>query len=117
MVRADAPAATQRGHGLLIEFDHVSTDYLPAMGVRLLDGGWFDDDDLCPNCDVAIINDALAKKLWPGQSAVGKEICLNCYGANFRERRRVVGVVRSVRHAGLDDSNDPQVYETARAYE
>jgi predicted permease len=117
VVRADDPAATERGHGLPIEFDHVSADYLPAMGVGLLDGRWFRDDDLASNRTVAIINDALARKLWPDQSAIGREICLNCYGANFRERRRVVGVVRSVRHAGLDDLNEFQVYETAHAYE
>jgi hypothetical protein len=117
VVGADDPVATQRGDGLLIEFDHVSADYLPAIGVRLLDGRWFHDDDLSSNLEVVIINDARAKKLWPGQSAIGKEICLNCYGANFRERRRVGGVVRSVRPTAWTTPTTLQVYKTAHAYE
>lgn len=117
VVRSDDPLATMRGHGFLIEFDHVSADYLPAMGVHLLDGRWFRDDDLASGRDVAIINDALAKKLWPSENAIGKEICLNCYGPSFRERKRIVGVVRTTRHSGLDDPGELQVYETAKAYE
>jgi putative ABC transport system permease protein len=112
----DDPAPAARDQAMVAEFDHVSADYLPAMGVRLLDGRWFHDDDLAEGRDVAIINDALANKLWPGQSAVGKEICMNCYAERFRERRTVVGVVATTRHAGLDDPAGPQVYETAEAF-
>jgi len=116
VVRGDDPQATVRGRGSLMEFNHVSADYLAAMGVGLLDGRFFRDDDMAAGRDVAIVNDALANQFWPGQSAIGKEICLNCWGP-FREHKRVVGVVASVRHAGLEDAGGLQVYETGHAFE
>ncbi len=116
VVRGDDPAATLPDHGQMAEFDHVSPGYLETMGVRLLDGRSFREDDLIPGRDVAIVNEILAKQLWPGQSALGKQICMNCYNEKLRERKRVIGVVRTTRHAELDEPIGPQVYETDKAY-
>lgn len=101
---------------LYAELDRVSADYLRAMGVRLLEGRWFRDDDLAAGRDVAIINDFAANKLWPGQNAVGKQICVNCFVDSLRERKRVIGVVSSIRHSGLDEPDGSQVYEASGAY-
>src|SRR5207249_3382993 len=60
--RADAP--------LTAEVDVVSAEYLQTMGVRLLAGRWFRDDDLSESRDAAIVNDFAAGRLWPGASAV-----------------------------------------------
>jgi len=116
VVRGDDPAATLPDRGQMAEFDHVSPGYLQTMGVRLLDGRSFREDDLVPGRDVAIVNDVLANQLWPGQSALGKQICMNCYNEKLRERKRVIGVVRTTRHAELDEPIGPQVYETDKAY-
>ena len=114
--RADDPDVTLPEHGQIAEFDHVSPGYLEAMGIRLLDGRWFREDDLTPGRDVAIVNDFLAKRLWPGESALGKQICLNCSNEKFRERKRVIGVVETIRHSGLDEPIGMEVYETDKAY-
>lgn len=114
--RGDDPDATLPDHGQMAEFDHVSAGYLETMNIRLLDGRWFREDDLTPGRDVAIINDVLANRLWPGQSALGKQICMNCYYEKVRERKRVIGVVQTIRHSGLDEPIAPQVYETNKAY-
>ncbi len=114
--RADDPDATLPNGGQMAEFDHVSPGYLETMGIRLLAGRWLRDDDLTPGRDVAIVNDVLAKRLWPGQSALGKQICMNCYNGKFRERKRVVGVVQSIRHSGLDEPVSLEVYEADKAY-
>lgn len=114
--RGDDPGATLPDHGHMAEFDHVSPGYLDTMSIRLLDGRWFRGDDLTPGRDVAIVNDLLASRLWPGQSALGKQICMNCYNEKVRERKRVIGVVQTIRHSGLDEPSAPQVYETDHAY-
>ncbi len=116
VVRGDDPSATLPDRGQMAEFDHVGPGYLETMGVRLLDGRSFHEDDLAPGRDVALVNDVLANRLWPGQSALGKQICMNCYNEKVRERKRVIGVVQTTRHAGLDEPIGPQVYETDRAY-
>ncbi len=114
--RGDDPDATLPDHGHMAEFDHVSAGYLETMNIRLLDGRWFREDDLTPGRDVAIVNDVVASRLWPGQSALGKQICMNCYNEKIRERKRVVGVVQTIRHAGLDEPIGLEVYETDKAF-
>jgi predicted permease len=114
--RADDPDAALADHGQMAEFDHVSPGYLETMGIRLRDGRWFREDDLAPGRDAAIVNDVLAKKLWPGESPLGKQICMNCYNEKLRERKRVIGVVETIRHAGLDEPVGLEVYETDKAY-
>lgn len=117
VVRSEAPDAASPGRGPMAEFDHVSAGYLQTMGVPLIEGRWFRDDDLQSARDFAVVNDILAQKLWPNQSALGREICMNCYNDRARERKRVIGVVKSTRHAGLDEPPSLEVYETANAYE
>jgi len=114
--RAGDPDATLPDHGQMAEFDHVSSGYLETMNIRLLDGRWFREDDRTPGRDVAIVNDVLANRLWPGQSALGKQICMNCYNETVRERKRVIGVVQTIRHSGLDEPIGLDVYETDKAY-
>jgi len=114
--RGDDPDATLPDHGQMAEFDHVSADYLQTMNIRLLDGRWFREDDSTPGRDVAVVNDVLANRLWPRQSALGKQICMNCYNETIRERKRVIGVVQTIRHSGLDEPIGLDVYETDKAY-
>ena len=63
----------------------------------------FDERDLAPGAaPVFIVNELMARQLWPGESAVGKRM------VNGRQPRKdgrwdtVVGVVRNVRREGLD---------------
>ena len=112
--RADDPRGV--AHALVAEVNRASADYLQAMNVRLLDGRFFRDDDLAEARDVAIVNDVAAKTLWPGESAIGKQICFNCFSDQLRERRRVIGVVRSIRHSSLEEPQGLQAYQSASAY-
>jgi putative ABC transport system permease protein len=81
--------------------------YFEAMGVRLLDGRLFSDTDVPASQRVLIVNEAAAKRFWPGQSAVGKR-------ARFSSERdwyQVIGVVGSVKHWGLDVEPRPEAYQ------
>ena len=44
----------------IVEVDNVSTDYLETMGMRLIDGRWFREDDMKPSNNSAIVNDVVA---------------------------------------------------------
>ena len=69
-------ALTRRANPLLIA-DHRSTlpGYFTAVGATLLEGRDFSDDDDAQHQHV-IIDDVLARQLWPGQSAIGQKINL-----------------------------------------
>ncbi len=99
------------------ETDLVSADYLAVMGVHLFAGRWFRDADMTPASDVAIINEVAAAKMWPGEDAIGKRICVNCLPENPRQWKQVIGVVSSIHHASFEEPAGPEVYLSGGALE
>ncbi|HTA69393.1 MAG TPA: ABC transporter permease [Bryobacteraceae bacterium] len=108
-IRTDLSAPEQQA-----EVDRVSADYLQTMGVQLLQGRWLREEDMAADRDTAIVNDVAASKLWPGQDALGKRFCL-CWDVNAPVWKRVVGVVQTMRHSGLDEPIGAAVYFASSA--
>ena len=98
------------GNQQIAEVDRVSADYLQALGVPLLEGRWFRADDMETSRDTALMNDVAARLLWPGESAIGKRFCIFCSNPQFRQWKRVAGIVKSIRHSGLDETGRAEVY-------
>lgn len=99
----------------IAEIDVVGGEYLQTLGVRLAAGRWFREEDMKAASEAAMINDTAAQHLWPGESAIGKQICVNCTPENPSNWKRVIGVVSSVRHADLDAPPGFNVYLSAGA--
>lgn len=116
LIAAD-PVAASRGEGRAAETDFVSSEYLQTMGVRLIAGRWFRDEDVTAHRTVAIVDEIAARSLWPSGDAVGRRICVYCGPNRAPTWYDVVGVVSSIRHASLDEDPRPSVYLTARAFE
>lgn len=110
-------AGVQETHQMSAEVDVVSAGYLQTMGVRLTEGQWFGEEDMMESSDAAIVDELTARRLWPGTSAVGKRICVFCSPEKPNNWKRVVGVVSSMRHAGLDERPGASVYLAASALE
>jgi len=102
---------------LTAEVNRVSSDYLQTMGVRLLDGRFFREDDMDPARENVIVSEIVAKRLWPGESGVGKRVCLNCSNPQFKNWKQVVGVVSNTRHASLAEPIAAQIYNASAALE
>ena len=67
------PGLHQPGaHGEAVEVTTVSADYFKAIGVAIVDGRAFTDDDRPDTPRVAVVNETLARRFWPGESAIGK---------------------------------------------
>jgi predicted permease len=62
------------GHGDTVEVTTVSPDYFKTIGVSILDGRGFTNDDRPDTQRVAVVNETLARRFWPNESAVGKTI-------------------------------------------
>jgi predicted permease len=77
--------------------------YFRAMRIPLRDGRDFTEHDTSKSAPVAIINETLAKMLYPDRRAVGQTITIS-------GNRTVVGVVASVRQGSLDEEPVPQMY-------
>jgi predicted permease len=84
----------QPGEDLIISrTGFVSPDYFQTMGVALLKGRWFTEHDRKGEQEVAIVDDKLAERFWPGEDPLGKRIRRGKSGP----WRVVVGVVRDQR--------------------
>jgi predicted permease len=81
----------------------VSPDYFKAMGIVLRQGRVPVASD-GPGTPVAVINDVLAERFFPGENPVGQRIELD--GA----AREIVGVVGGVKHYTLAEAVQPQIY-------
>lgn len=102
--RSEAKAARKPGVSLPVWADAnvVSTGHFRTLGIPLLEGRDFRDDDR----DAVIVNEALAKALWPGQEPLGKQVALGAEMKVFE----VVGVAANVRVSDLQAAPEPYVY-------
>ena len=82
----------------------VSPVYLKAMGMRLLEGRDLTWSDLSDNRNVVIINQTVARKLWPGQDPVGRTALAG--GAEAQ----VIGVIADVHESSAEDNAGAQMY-------
>ncbi|HEV2352328.1 MAG TPA: ABC transporter permease [Terriglobia bacterium] len=100
--------ATESGvasdNSLLLSRLVVSPAYFSTLGIRLLKGRTFTDadDDQAPK--VAVINEALARHMWPGEDPLGKLLPL------MDNNTTVIGVVGDTRHEGLSTDVKSEIY-------
>jgi predicted permease len=91
-------------------FVRITSDgYLKAMGISLLAGRDFSEHDSASSRPVIIINDTLARTVWPGQNPIGQMLV----GAGYVDRE-VIGVVADVRHRALEHASGCEMYLSIR---
>jgi putative ABC transport system permease protein len=88
--------------------DEISEGLFQAVGAPLLRGRFFSDADGPDSPPVAIINEAMARQLWPGRDPVGQRFK---WGPATRPWYTVVGVVGDMRRQGLEKEPIPQMFE------
>jgi putative ABC transport system permease protein len=92
-------------------YREVTPGYLEMLGVTLKEGRLLEASDHEGGSRVVVVNEFLAKRHWPGRSAVGKRIR---FGDNEDETKNpwwtVAGVVRDIRERGLLYEMKPAVY-------
>ena len=89
--------------------DEVSADFFRTLGTPLLRGRFFSIEDRLDAPHVAIINDAMARRTWPGHDPVGRRFALGPRDSDARWYT-VVGVVGDMRRQGLERDALPQVF-------
>jgi putative ABC transport system permease protein len=92
----------------------VSADYLRTMRIPVVQGRTFTPAEERDTVNmVALVSQALATRLWPGESAIGKRIRL---GGPQRPFRTIIGVTGNVRHKGLDATQLMSFYVPERQW-
>jgi predicted permease len=89
----------------------VAPGYFRALGIPVLAGRDFTPADGVGNQPVAIINDMVARNLWPDQDPLGRRLTLDRGNTGERRWLTVVGRVGNVRFAGPRGDLEMEVYE------
>jgi predicted permease len=91
-------------------FVHVVTGgYLKAAGISLKDGRDFNERDTPSSEPVILVNETLGRRLWPGRNPIGQLMA-----GEPNKPRRVIGVVKDVRHLTLEQDSGPEMYFSVR---
>ncbi len=109
----DVPLRSKRMHGLKIDgrdqvspsegtavWRAVTPGYFQTLGIRVLRGRVFTEQDRTPGRDVTVISDRLARWLFRGADPLG----------HFLDGAQIVGVVADVRNSGGTAEDDPEYY-------
>jgi predicted permease len=85
----------------------VTPEYFATMGTRLISGRGFAADDRRGAPPVAVVNETMARTLWPGQSALGQRLCIELEAKPCFD---IVGVAHDARWSSLRDELPMQMY-------
>lgn len=103
------------------DYRGILPGYLDAMGVRVVQGRPVEPADIRPGAlDVAVIDERLAQRLWPGQDAIGREIRVERFDfATFSMERvplQVIGLAEPVRAQSLAAEGRETIYYPYRFF-
>lgn len=90
------------------ELHVVSPDYFRAMGIPLLSGRDFSEQDVEKSPLVVVVSRTLARRYWPEEDAIGKRIKLS--GDPEEPWRSIVGIVEDIRQTGLENGVTTECY-------
>ena len=96
-------------HNEVTERD-ITPQYLPALKARLVRGRLLSEDDDAAKSSKIVINEAFARKYFPGEDPIGQKIGNGALDP--KSMREIVGVIADVREVGLDDEMWPSEYES-----
>jgi putative ABC transport system permease protein len=92
------------GESLVADFRRVSSGYLNAMGIPMLQGRPLSTHDIAGSRPVILIDETLAHRYFPNENPIGRRMRL------WGEFREVVGIVGQVHHYGLEREPEPTIY-------
>jgi putative ABC transport system permease protein len=101
---------TEAQSGPTVMPESVSRAYFRSLHLPLREGREFENSDSAISAPVAIVSESMARRFWPGESAVGKRLSLGDPSAG-RPALTVVGVVGDVLHEVYDHSFRSIVYQ------
>ncbi len=98
------------GQGPSTDITRVSPDYFRAMGVRVLKGRVFTDQDTAGTQRVCVIDETFARTYWPHEDPLGRRVRLGPEHDEHSVVMEVVGVVGHVKNYGVDQPSRVETY-------
>ena len=114
------PFHNEGGAVLHCVFNGVSDEYFATVGISTLAGRTFTPQEIEGESAIAVISESTAKRLWPGQNALGRRITPATPWLRDVARHEsfaVIGVVRSIRSTYLSKEDEGYVYIPRRLHD
>jgi putative ABC transport system permease protein len=95
----------------------ASPDYFKTMKIPLLKGRAFSESETLDQPSVALVNETMARKMWPGENPIGKRVTLGVpvdTPPDSIQYMTVVGVVGDVRHSAISADPGMELYASSR---
>ena len=92
------------------DFLTITPAYFRTMGIRLVKGRLFTEQDMVEATGMAIIDETLARRYFPNEDPIGKRLKDEDVAEDRGRLYEIVGVVGSVRPYGLDNDYEPTMY-------
>ena len=89
------------------DYQGVTPGYFEAMGVKLIRGRFLTAADHEEAMPVAVINDTMAARYWPGEDAIGRQFMM---GTDDKPWLTIVGIVGTVRHNAVVEKPRAEMY-------
>ena len=89
----------------LVDVSRVSSDDFRTLGIPMLMGRDFNEQDITDGTEVIIVNQTFADKYWPNENPLGKRISFRDLDGPLAE---VVGVVKTVKYSSIGEDGDTQ---------
>jgi putative ABC transport system permease protein len=99
-----------------VEYRIITPDYFRALGVPLIRGRAFGTADNDKSTPVTIVNQALARRYFPDEDPIGKRVTTDDPRGSSAIWLTIVGVVGDVRHGGLAEEPEPEMYVVHQQY-
>jgi predicted permease len=99
--------AQARPDGWTFQHNVVEPDYFKTMGIRILYGRAFQEQDGRSAPKVALVNEAMAKRFWPGEDPLGKQIWID---DSSTEPTQIIGVVQDGKYRQIDTQEGAEPY-------
>ncbi len=99
--RAQVPSA---------RFNVIAGDYFRALFIPLLSGRTFSEADYAQARPIAVINETMAERIWPGQNPIGRRIKIGWPPEGPGNWLEVVGVAANVKRDSLAEAAEMEVY-------
>jgi predicted permease len=104
LVLLDGQPDRARRENPVLNYQVATPGYFSAMNIPIKLGRGFDARDTATSPRVALVSDAAARRLWPGQDPIGKRLSMPAFSADKPDTwRTIVGVVGNVQYRGIGD--------------
>jgi putative ABC transport system permease protein len=90
-----------------VMFNTAMPNYFETIGIPLIKGRLFGNQDQANTPAVVVINQTMARRFWPNQDPLGKQVKFAQDGSTAT----VVGVVGDAKHYWLEEEQEPQMYD------